>query len=132
MGLLDQVTGALGGAGKGGAQAVLMQQLVSVLSQPGSLSKLTSSFQQNGMGNIVQSWLSTGENLPISGTQLQQVLGPDTLNTVASKAGVAAPEAANLLSGMLPQVIDKISPDGKAPDSNQLGGLLSSVGKLFG
>jgi uncharacterized protein YidB (DUF937 family) len=132
MGILDQVTGALGGAGKGGVQAILIQQLISMLSQPGALAKITSAFQQNGMGNILESWLGSGNNLPISASQVQQVLGANTLGDMAKKAGVATPEAASLVSSLLPQVIDKISPGGKTPAAGDLGGLLSSVGKLLG
>lgn len=137
MGILDQVTGALSGsavngAGKGGVQAILIQQLIAMLSQPGALGKLTSAFQQNGLGNILESWLGTGSNLPISPAQVQQVLGANALGDMAKKAGVAAPEAASLVSSLLPQVIDKISPGGKAPAVGDLGGLLSSVGKLLG
>ena len=135
MGILDQVVGAVGGAvgGKGGGvQAILLQQMISMLSQPGALGKLTSAFQQNGLGNVLESWLGTGTNLPISPAQVQQVFGTNALGDMAKKAGVAAPEAASIVSSLLPQVIDKISPGGKAPAANDLGGLLSSVGKLLG
>ena len=135
MGLLDQVTGAIGGmAGgtQGGVQAVLLQQLIAMLSKPGALSNLMAAFQQAGLGNIVQSWIGTGQNLPISGAQVQQVLGTGTLSEMAKHAGVAMPDAATALAGLLPQVVDKISPNGQAPAGNDLGGLLSSVGKLFG
>ncbi|MEP7243793.1 MAG: YidB family protein [Gammaproteobacteria bacterium] len=135
MGLLDQVTGAIGGmtgGSQGGVQAVLLQQLISMLSKPGALSNLMAAFQQNGLGNIVQSWIGTGQNLPISGAQVQQVLGTGTLGEMAKHAGIAMPDAATALAGLLPQVVDKISPNGQAPAGNDLGGLLSSVGKLFG
>ena len=132
MGLLDQVTGAIGGAKGGGLQAILIQQLIGYLSKPGALGQLTNAFQQNGLGNILQSWLGTGANLPISPAQVEQVLGSNVVADMASKAGVAAPEAANALSSLLPQVVDKISPGGQAPAANDIGGLLSSVGKLLG
>ena len=77
-------------------------------------------------------WLSTGQNLPISASQVQKVLGDSTLTDMAKKAGISAPDAANALSTLLPQVIDKISPDGNAPAANNLGSLLGSVGKLLG
>lgn len=132
MGILDRVTGALGGAKGGGVKAILLQQLIAMLSKPGALGNLTASFQQHGLGNILQSWLGSGQNLPISQAQVQQVLGSDALGDMARKAGVDMPEATNALSGLLPEVVDKISPDGKAPSSSDLGGLLSSVGKMFG
>ncbi len=132
MGILDQVTDKLGGGKGGGIQAVLLQQLVGYLSKPGALGNLAQSFQSNGLGNVLQSWIGTGQNLPISASQVQQVLGNDVVSDMAGKAGLDVPETADALSGMLPQVVDKLSPDGKEPSSNQLGGLLSSVGKMFG
>jgi uncharacterized protein YidB (DUF937 family) len=135
MGILDQVGGALGNLGGGGAKAgvsaILLQQVIAYLSKPGALGSLTAAFQQHGLGNIVQSWLGSGQNLPISADQVKQVLGAGTLESMAQKAGVAMPEAASVLAGLLPQVIDKVSPGGTAPSSNDLGGLLSSVGKMF-
>jgi uncharacterized protein YidB (DUF937 family) len=132
MGLLDQVVGAIGGGGKGALQSLLLQQLIAMLSQPGGLAKLTSAFQQQGLGNILQSWLGTGANLPISPAQVTQVLGANTVNDLAGKAGVAVPEAASTLASLLPQVIDKISPSGQAPAAGELSSLLGTVGKLFG
>lgn len=133
MGLLDQVVGAALGGGKGGSMnGVLLQQLIGALSKPGALNNLMASFQQQGLGNILQSWLSTGQNLPISASQVQQVFGADALSAMAKGAGLGVPETANALSSLLPQVVDKISPGGKAPAANDLGGLLASVGKLLG
>lgn len=132
MGFLDQVVGAVAGGGKGTLQSMLLQQLIAMLSQPGALAKLTSAFQQHGLGSILQSWLGTGTNLPISPAQLTQVLGASTVNEMAGKAGMAAPEAASTLATLLPQVIDKISPSGQAPAAGELSGLLGAVGKLFG
>jgi uncharacterized protein YidB (DUF937 family) len=131
MGLLDQVTGALGGAKSGGVTAMLVQQLIGMLSKPGALGQLTTGAQQNGLGNIVQSWIGKGQNLPISGEQVQRLLGTGTVAEMAQNAGVSTPDAADALSGVLPNVIDKISPDGKEPGTNDLGSLLSSVGKMF-
>jgi uncharacterized protein YidB (DUF937 family) len=132
MGLLDTVTGALGGAKGAGANAVLLQQLIALLSQPGALGNLVSAFQKQDLGNVVQSWLGTGSNLPISGAQVQQVLGSDVVAGMAKQAGIGVPDAANALSSLLPQVIDKISPNGTAPSGNELGSMLASVGRLFG
>jgi len=135
MGLLDQLTGALGGVvgqGKGGgANAMLLQGLVSMLGKPGALGTLTSAFQSNGLGNVLQSWVGTGDNLPISPDQLRGVLGSGTVTELASKAGMDENDAASSLSTMLPQVIDKLTPDGKVPSQNDLGGLASSLGKLL-
>jgi len=136
MGLLDQFGGAVGsvlGQGKGaGVGAVLLQQLVAMLSKPGALADLTSKFQSAGLGNILQSWIGTGQNLPISADQLRQVLGAGTVADLANKAGIGESATTDALASLLPQVIDKISPGGKVPGANDLGGALASLGKLFG
>lgn len=131
MGIMDQVGGMLG-QGKGSTNAALLQQVVAMLSKPGALNNLLASFQQQGLGDVAQSWIGSGSNLPISADQLSKVLGPGVLGGIASKAGIGEAEAASGLSSLLPQVIDKLSPGGKAPASNDLGGMLSSVGKLLG
>jgi len=132
MGILDQVAGALAGGKGAGVNALLLQQLVSMLSKPGALDGLLAAFHKNGLGSIVQSWVGTGQNLPISAAQVQQVLGSGMLGELAAKAGVQAPDAASALSHLLPQVVDKLSPQGNLPLPKDLGGLLSSVGKLLG
>ena len=136
MGLLDQVSGALGGAmggaSGGTAKAMLLQQLIAMLSKPGALQNLMSAFQSNGLGNVLQSWLGTGANLPIDPAQVSKVLGSGTINDLAHKAGLSEGETASTLSSLLPQVIDKLSPGGEAPSQGQLGGLLSGLGKMLG
>src|SRR5215510_6175566 len=104
MGLLDQIVGAAlgrGGAPGGapqsdapqtsGVSAGLLQQVIGMLGQPGALSNLTAAFQKQGMGNIVQSWIGTGQNLPVSPSQLQQVLGSGTIDNIAQKVGISGP-----------------------------------------
>jgi len=133
MGLLDQVGGALGGAlGQGGVKAMLLQQLVAMLSKPGALQQLMGAFKGAGLENILQSWVGTGQNLPISGDQVKQVLGSGKVAELAQHAGVGESEASNLLASILPQVIDKITPGGNVPAQGELGNLMGSLGKLFG
>ena len=132
MGILDQVAGALAGGKGAGMNALLLQQLVGMLSKPGALDGLLAAFQKHGLGSIVQSWVGTGQNLPISAAQIQQVLGSSMLGELAAKSGMHAPDAASALSHLLPQVVDKLSPAGSLPLPHDLGGLLSSVGKLLG
>jgi uncharacterized protein YidB (DUF937 family) len=135
MGLLDQVGGALGGAlgqGGGGVKAILLQQLVAMLSKPGAVQQLMGAFKGAGLENILQSWVGTGQNLPISGDQVKQVLGSGKVAELAQHAGVGESEASNLLASILPQVIDKITPGGNVPAQGELGNLVGSLGKLFG
>jgi uncharacterized protein YidB (DUF937 family) len=121
-----------------GNQPQLMQAISSLLSsdgQLGGLQGLIAKFQQGGLGDVVASWVGTGENLPITGEQLSGVLGQDALAGLASKFGVNTSELAGQLSNVLPGVVDKLTPNGNMPAAGlgnggdlmgMLGGLLKS------
>jgi uncharacterized protein YidB (DUF937 family) len=103
-----------------------------MLSKPGALASLTNAFQSAGLGNILQSWIGTGQNLPISADQIRKVLGSGTIADLAKKAGIGESETTSALAGLLPQVIDKVTPGGNVPAQNDLGGALAALGKLLG
>lgn len=138
MGLLDRVTGALGGAGGngGGANPLLgiVMQMLSNNGQSGGLAGLAKAFQDKGMGDQMASWIGTGQNLPISPDQIKAVLGGGQLGQIASQLGMNEQQAAGGLADMLPQVIDKLTPNGQVPQENDLmaQGLELLKGKLFG
>lgn len=95
----------------------------------GGLAGILSAFQSSGMDDLVSSWLGNGPNQAVSPEQVQSALGGDTLSQFAQKAGIDAGEAGAVLAGLLPQLVDKLSPDGQAPQASGLDGLL---GGLFG
>ncbi len=122
MGLLDQLGQAAAGMmGQASDQSPLMKAVVGLLGQHstvGGLGGLIQAFQNNGLGEIVNSWVGTGKNLPISPQQIQQGLGGDLLKQLASQAGLSPDTAGNQLASLLPGLIDKLTPDGKLPDSH--------------
>ena len=79
MGLMDQLGQAAGGMMGGQAgQNPLLQAVTSLLGQNssvGGLAGIVQAFQKNGLGNIVNSWVSTGTNLPVTPDQIKQGLG---------------------------------------------------------
>ncbi len=112
MGLFDSITNALGGGG--GTQSNVINAVMGVLTnqQTGGLAGLVDQFKANGLGDIINSWISTGKNLPITAQQIQQGLGSETLKTLAAKAGVSTQDITTHLSKLLPQVVDKLTPNG--------------------
>lgn len=134
MGLLDSVIGAAGGAREGGSlggNGDALQAVIAMLAQrggSGGLEGLLQQFSQGGLGNLVASWVGTGNNLPISPEQLEGVLGEDTLAGLAQQLGVSRGEAASQMSQTLPQVIDSLTPNGELPGA---GGGLGDIGSLL-
>ena len=135
MGLFDQLGQAAAGMlGQTEGNNPLMQALVGLLGQNsyvGGLSGLIQAFQKNGLSDIVNSWVGTGKNLPISPEQIQQGLGGDLLKQLAAQAGLSTEAAGGQLASLLPGLIDKLTPGGKVPDSQLIEqGLALLRGKL--
>lgn len=139
MGLLDGVLGmatqALGqGQSVGGASPDLLQAALGMLSNDGpagGLPGLVQAFQQGGLGNVVQSWIGTGQNLPISPEQLQAVLGSDAVAQIAQRVGLDPSQLTAQLAQVLPGVVDKLTPNGQAPASG-LGSLADLASQFLG
>lgn len=136
MGLLDQVVGALanGQSAQGNPLLDIVMQLVNN-PQTGGLTGLVAKLQQGGIGDIVNSWVSTGQNLPVSGEQLQSALGGDMLGQIAAQLGVSPQQASGGLADLLPQVIDGLTPNGQLPQGGDMltqGLDMLKKGGLFG
>ncbi len=143
MGLFDtlakQAIGSLlGGSGSGNTQTDLLSSL---LNQAGGLPGLMQKFNQAGLADTFSSWVSTGENKAIQPDQLKQALGSEAISDVASKVGLDTNTIMPLLAQFLPQIIDKLTPNGaienQAPNADQLQNVVASVmkgglGNLFG
>jgi len=148
MGLLDEVIGAaLGSRGQPapGQQgqdqfaqiaAALMallapRQAAAPTGQPGAapgaqqasgggLDVLINQFKQNGFEDVINSWIGTGQNQPISPTQLRDALGQKTVNDLSRQAGAPQDDLLSQLSRYLPGVIDRLTPNGQLPKQTDL------------
>ncbi len=132
MGLLDEVI--KGVAGKflgGGGQNPLMDIVLGLITNPqtGGLQGLIQTFKEKGLGDAVSSWISTGENQPVSGDQIQHALGGSLIQQIAEQLGSSKSEVSGGLSSLLPQIIDKLTPNGTLPDDDSLQQGLNSLKK---
>lgn len=82
-------------------------------------------FRQAGLGDVADSWVNTGDNLQLSGEQVESALGSETLDGIATQAGVENNTAKSALGAMIPSVVDRLTPDGVVPDESSL---LSRIG----
>lgn len=147
MGLLDSVLGGMLGGGQqqqGGAGA-LINIVAGMLANShggaaaggsaagglGGLGGLAEQFQKGGLGDVMNSWIGKGENLPISPDQLGNVLGGDLLGKLTQQTGMGQGDLLGQLSQLLPHAVNHVTPDGQIP-SGGLGDLGSILGKLGG
>ncbi|MBL8447200.1 MAG: DUF937 domain-containing protein [Zoogloeaceae bacterium] len=147
MGLLDQmagqILGSLAGDGKaagtevgatsGVGPAVLQAVMALIQNSEGGLGGLLARLAQGGLAEQVASWVGGGVNLPVSGEQLAAAVGRQLMEVVSRQSGLGSEELAQGLASALPQVVDKLTPDGAVPPSDVLlqQGLAALTG-LFG
>jgi uncharacterized protein YidB (DUF937 family) len=138
MGLMEKlddvknaiVTKAEEATGEGG---VLDSAMDLINSAENGLNGLVQQFKEKGFSETVSSWIGTGENLPISGAQIKEVFSSEKLQEIAGKLGTTVDEASNKLATYLPQVVDKLTPDGLIPEGGMIDkGIDFIKGKLFG
>ena len=110
MGMFD---GLLGGV-VGGAMVTAVN---GIIEKHGGLQGVISEFERNGLGDTVKSWVGTGPNQAISGGDLQRALGPDFLQQLAAKSGMSMQDLTDKLSQVLPQAVDRMTPNGEIPKS---------------
>lgn len=132
MGLFDSIAGQVmgsltGGAGNGLPNGMVQALMGLVQNTEGGLPGLIASFEGKGLTDVVQSWIGTGANLPISAEQIQSVLGGDALSGIASALGVSGGEASGQLAQFLPQIVDKLTPNGQLPEGGDLLGLVKGL-----
>ena len=106
MGLFDGVIGGIVGAEMANVVNGLIQK-------HGGVQGIVAQFEKQGLGATVQSWVSNGPNQAVSAEQVHQAFGAEGLKELAAKAGLSTQDLAAQLSTILPQVIDKLTPNGK-------------------
>ncbi|MDR5771755.1 YidB family protein [Caballeronia sp. LZ002] len=141
MSLIDILASTLGNSsqqggqpGQSGQAALITAALEFVNNQPGGIAGLIQRFHQAGAGDIVSSWIGTGENKPISPDTLNNALGSDNVGALAQKAGVSSDQLSGMLAAVLPHIVDRATPNGEVPASGQmdLSSVLGSLGGLAG
>ncbi|MEV8625655.1 YidB family protein [Streptomyces sp. NPDC051079] len=110
------------GGGAGGAGNILGALLGALGGAQGSgtsnpLGGLLDMLSRSGLADQAQSWVGSGDNQPVSGAQIAEALPDDTLRKVADDAGVSPETAADEIARHLPQAVDKLTPQGAAPQS---------------
>jgi uncharacterized protein YidB (DUF937 family) len=126
MGLLDDVMSQIGAAsgrpiepGHHGLARELLGMLAPT-GMSGGLANLVNICHQQGLGDVVNSWISTGQNLPITAEQARSVLGSSQVQALAARAGIDPQAAMAACARILPLLVDKATPDGRIPSTGDL------------
>lgn len=117
-------------AGTGGSnQMAALGGLTQAIQQEGGLDGLIGKLRAGGLGTQVDSWISNADNLPVAESQVSSALGPETLQRLSSGSGIDLGSLLPMLAQFLPQIVNMLTPGGKAPAGGMpdLGGLLGGV-----
>lgn len=106
---------------------VLITAAMAMLEKAGGIQGVMEKFQKSGMGDVVASWVGTGQNQSITPDQITQALGQENIQVITKQINIPAEQSGNLLSELLPALIDKLTPDGQVPDQNQMASLGKNV-----
>src|SRR5215475_10319661 len=124
MGLLDDVLGmaGIGNTAQSQQHAGALSMILNYINSPqvGGIPGLQKMFEEKGLGNIISSWISTGQNLPISGNQLQNVVQGGALQNMASQSGMDVSQLTSIFAQLMPHAVDQMTPNGQIPDSGAL------------
>jgi uncharacterized protein YidB (DUF937 family) len=86
-----------------------------IIEKHGGVQGIVNEFEKNGLGATVKSWVGTGPNDPVSPADVHRVLGPDLLQQLSARSGLPVQELVDKLAQLLPQAVDRLTPDGTIP-----------------
>ena len=102
------------------------------------IGSIVGSLAQNGLGEIVSSWIGSDENMPIDPQQVVALLGSDKVSQFASQLGLSEGSALQALSDALPQIVDQATSSEESIAEQMLEkvggveGAMGMLGKMFG
>jgi uncharacterized protein YidB (DUF937 family) len=79
------------------------------------LGELVDRFRRDGQGATADSWVATGPNKPINDSEVERALGPDLIDNLVRQTGLSRPELLSRLASVLPEVVDRMTPEGRLP-----------------
>jgi uncharacterized protein YidB (DUF937 family) len=118
-GLLDHFLRGASGSSVPRARNPLLHLALLVLQQNGGIQGLLARLQQAGLGAQGRSWVSSGPNQPIDADALTRLFGHGQLGALAQSVGLVPDEAAAGLSKVLPDVVDRMTPDGQVTQDTE-------------
>jgi len=135
MSLFDSIiSGTAEKFGLGNKAGTLLSALLSLMTDQsrGGFAGFLDLFSKAGLGDVASSWISSGVNAELSEEQVQSALGAETITDLANQADINASTAKSALAYLIPNVVDKLTPDGVVPEEKDLlskiGDFLSGVG----
>ncbi len=130
---MDEISKMPGGQ-TGGGSTDIVGALSALVGGEGGLQNLVGQLSSKGLGDQVSSWVNTGPNQHVDPSALQQALGDEQVNKLASQSGLPVAQLMPLVAAALPSIVDALTPNGSVPPGNassgfDVGGMLEGLGE---
>jgi uncharacterized protein YidB (DUF937 family) len=121
-GLAGLARGAMGGTNNSASGALaggaILAAVMTLLQSQGGLNGVLAKLRSSGLGEHADSWLGAGANRPVSADDLHKALGGGAIGGLASQLGINTQQAGGVLSQVLPELVNQMSPQGALPDNH--------------
>ena len=114
---LDALVGSLG-TGSQMRSNDLLSAVMSVVQQNGGLPGVLNMLRSSGLGQQADSWVGTGPNADVSADQITQAFGGSGIASLAAQLGTSQGQAGSILSQILPELVNQLTPNGQIPDNH--------------
>lgn len=114
---LDVLVNSLGAGGQARGND-LLGAVMSIVQQNGGLPGIVNMLRNNGLGQQADSWVGTGPNAGVSAEQMTDVFGGSGLGNLASQLGTSPGQAGSILSQILPELVNQLTPNGHIPENH--------------
>jgi len=101
--------GGMGGAVLGGLVMIALQ----MLQRNGGLGNVLGRLQEQGYGREADSWVSSGDNAPVSADVIEQIFGRDAIGQAAQEMGLSPEQATGGLAQIFPEIVNEMTPHGR-------------------
>ena len=83
------------------------------------LGDLVAQLKASGGAAQADSWVSSDANMPMDVTELEAAIGTDTLDDLGQKLGLSRAELLLRLAPALPEVVNRLTPNGHLPTETE-------------
>lgn len=85
----------------------------------GALAEIVARFKDTGQSETADSWVSRGQNRPLSTDELDATIGAENLDLLAQRSGLSRDEIKRRIATALPELVDRFTPDGRLPTEEE-------------
>ena len=75
--------------------------------------------------------MGTGQNQPVSGSQVQHAIDPDQLDAMAKKAGMTPEQTSDEVAQALPEMVNQATPQGQIPQQDPFAKGMDSLKRML-